>query len=209
MVYIRFTFFSILMLFVIVFMHSYHDHSTMLQAPFSAFPTSVGEWHMIKDSQFDQRTLDVLRPTDYIAKRYLGPDGAVVDLYIGYHDGASQAGPLHSPKNCLPGAGWYEASSAPIRISFENTLLDAIVAVYVRELNKEIFIYWFQVGGVSVSNEYAMKFYEIFNSFRYGRRDTAFIRISVPITDSEEHAQQLGKKFLKEFYPAIQRFLPS
>jgi len=208
-IYIRFIAFTLLMLSVYFFMFNHHDIITPLLHPLSSFPTTVGEWRMSRDSQFDQKTLELLRPTDYMAKRYTRFDGAIVDLYIGYHDGASKAGPLHSPKNCLPGAGWFEASSRLVSIPLNEGFLNTVVAVYEQGLSKEIFIYWFQVGGKSVHNEYTLKLHEILNSIRYGRRDTAFIRISVPILTSSDDAQQFAESFLRSVYPFIRQFLPS
>lgn len=198
-----------LMLSAWVFMRNHRDIPTPLAAPLSAFPTVAGEWRLVANTQFDQKTLDLLRPTDYAVMRYVRPDGAAADLYVGYHDGASQAGPLHSPKNCLPGSGWFEISSKQTNIITPDGILDTVVAVYQHGVSTELFIYWFQVGGASVSNEYFMKVREVLNSIRHGRRDAAFIRISVPVTGSKEHAAALAEDFLKSVHPALKQFLPS
>jgi len=49
---------------------------------------------------------------------------------------------------------------------------------------------------------------KITNSFLYRRRDSAFIRIFVPFETDEEKAVQLGERFVKDFYPLIQQYLP-
>ena len=71
-----------------------------------------------------------------------------------------------------------------------------------------MFFYFYQVKVKSLTNEYLLKAYEIINSVLYRRKDAAFIRISVPVTTDEESASQAGMKFLKDFYPIIQEFLP-
>lgn len=206
---IRFLVVAALMVSLWAFMESYSDNPTPLPSPLSNFPNSAGEWRMVKNLQFDQATLDVLRPTDYLAKRYVSSDGAVADFYVGYHDGASHAGPLHSPKNCLPGAGWYEVSSRPLTIQLSSGALVAVEAIYQQGANTELFLYWFQVGGHQVTNEYVMKLQEIKNALFTGRRDASFIRISVPITDDKQLALKQAESFLKAVYPALLLFLPS
>jgi EpsI family protein len=75
-------------------------------------------------------------------------------------------------------------------------------------MDKELFLFWFQVKGKVMSDEYSLKIYQILNSILYGRKDSAFIRISVPVGDDENKAFLSGMKFLKDFYPVIQEFLP-
>lgn len=209
MINIRYIVIAVLMFSTWGFMRTHVDKQTPLAIPLSDFPVSSGEWRMVRDSQFDQATLDVLRPTEYMAKRYARRDGAVVDLYVGYHDGASKAGPLHSPKNCLPGSGWFEVSSRLIKIQLSEGELEAVEAVYQQGTTKELFLYWFQVGGRSITNEYSMKFEEIRNSIVNGRRDAAFIRISVPVIDDAASAYERAESFLRAVYPSLKAFLPS
>ena len=89
-----------------------------------------------------------------------------------------------------------------------NKKLDLVKAVYQWGTRKELFLYWFQVGGKSLSDIYSLKIEEIINSILYRRKDSAFIRIAVPFDVNEEEAFSTGIKFVKEFYPAIEEFLP-
>lgn len=200
---------SVLFVLAWAYMQTHHDRLTLLSNPLGEFPDRLGQWRMTRNSEFDQRTLDVLKPTDYLAKRFTRPDGAVADLYVGYHDGASQAGPLHSPKNCLPGSGWYEVSSERISVQMPDGNMDAVVAVYQNDTSFELFLYWFVAGGKFVADEFSLKIQEVVNSIRYGRRDASFVRISVPIVLGTEQANKQALDFLNELYPVIIRFLPS
>ena len=206
---LRYVVVAAVMLLTWAYLQNHHDIPTPLNAPLSAFPGTAGEWHMVKDSYFDQETLKLLRPTEYMAKRFARADGVIADLYVGYHDGARQAGPLHSPKNCLPGSGWYEVSTQQMVLPVSGESLNAARAVYQQGAQAELFIYWFQVAGKTLSNEYVLKLHEVLNSIRNGRRDAAFIRISVPVTGSEEQATAQAEDFLKAVRPALKQFLPS
>jgi EpsI family protein len=71
-----------------------------------------------------------------------------------------------------------------------------------------MFIYYFQVKGQILTNEYLLKLAEIMNSVLYNRRDSAFIRISVPFSDEEAEAALVGERFLAKIYPQIVSVLP-
>lgn len=191
------------------FMATHKDSPTPLPIPLEDFPTVIGEWRMIGDSQFDQATLDMLRPTDYMARRYRNAKGSVADIYVGYHDGASKAGPLHSPRNCLPGSGWVEVSSEKKSIPISGKDLDAVMAVYQHGEVSDLFIYWFQVGGKVISNEYELKVSEVLNSIRNSKRDTCFIRVSVVMSGDKSRAEESATSFLRSIQPVLVKHLPS
>lgn len=207
--YIRYLAIVAVMAFAGVYMAFHQDLPSPLAKPLAEFPTQVGDWTMIQDSRFDPDTLRVLRPTDYMAKRYQRKDGAVADLYVGYHDGASKAGPLHSPRNCLPGSGWYEVSTEPSPVNLASRTLDTVTAVYQNGADTELFMYWFEVGGVAITNEYALKIQEVLHSIRSGRRAASFIRISVPMPGDKAKASELAEDFLKTVQPVLAQFLQS
>ena len=56
-----------------------------------------------------QKCSSVLGVDDYTKRTYFAPGGGV-GLYIGYHASQRQGATIHSPLNCLPGAGWIPVS---------------------------------------------------------------------------------------------------
>lgn len=182
---------------------------TPLPHPLTAFPDVIGEWRTVRNVQFDPQTLATLRPTAYLAKSYQRPDKSVVEIYIGYHDAAAAAGPLHSPKNCLPGSGWYEATSRPITLVLGTTTLHAMLAEYRLGEQTELFLYWFQVGGESIANEYWLKLHSVYHALRTGRQDSCFIRFSLPVQDSVAKTTETLVSFVRQIYPLLRQYLPS
>ena len=89
----------------------HRDIEVPINRPFSEFPRMFQSWHMTNQIEFDADILSKLKPTDYLYRQYIDSSGKAVDLYIGYHGGGKDVGEIHSPKNCLPGSGWYEVSS--------------------------------------------------------------------------------------------------
>jgi EpsI family protein len=84
-----------------------------------------------------------------------------------------------------------------------------VKAIYQKGETKALFLYWYQIKGKTLSNEYSLKTAEIINSILYRRRDSAVVRISVPIEVSEERALSTGGQFIRYFYRIIEAFLPA
>ena len=204
----RFLIVYLLLILAGLYINLHSDIEVPLNRSFKEFPMEYKGWHMISESQFSDDVLDVLKPTDYLLREYVGPEGIPVTLYVGYHSGGKNAGPIHSPKNCLPGSGWYPVSEERMTLRSGAKEIDLEKAVYQKGAYRELFLYWYDVKGQSLTNEFALKFAEIKNSMLYRRRDSAFIRVSVNVGSNEDISFLAGEQFAKDFYPVITEFLP-
>ena len=203
-------FFTVYILIIItgLYINLHSDITVPLNKSFREFPLHNKGWSMVSESIFTEDVLKKLRPTDYMLRKYIGPENLPVYLYIGYHSGGEDSGEIHSPKNCLPGSGWYKLKEDEISIDSGTKKIKVIKALYQKGEEKELFLYWFNVRGKILTNEFALKFAEITNSMFYRRKDAAFIRVSVPFESDENRAFSAGEKFIKDFYPIIGEFLP-
>jgi EpsI family protein len=192
-----------------LYLHLHRDLGVPMKMPFDRFPSVVSQWRMTGESQLSREVQAVLKASDVLMRQYVNAQGDRVQLYIGYHDGGKGSGEIHSPKHCLPGSGWLEESSARTQIPAAGERLNLVRAVYQKGDSRELFLYWFQVRGRSLSEEYSLKVAEIANSVLYRRRDASFIRISVPFQGDEQKALAIGERFVSDFLPSIQDFLPS
>jgi len=205
----RFVAIYCLFLAAAAYMTLHRETAQLLAHPLSAFPSEMGGWRAIRQDYFSSALLAVLRPSDYLSRRYLGPAGKTVDLYIGYHDGAQGSGPIHSPKNCLPGNGWLEITSRPLEVEIGGERVHLTQALYRQEDRQELFVYWFMVRGETLSTEIGLKLAEIANSVRHGQRGASFIRLSLRAADDPTEAAAIAESFLEQAYPVIQSFLSS
>lgn len=191
---------------MVITLHS--DSPVPTRQPLNQFPEQVAFWKMSKRVEFSDAVLSVLKPTDYLSRQYVSPDGKIVNLYIGYHGGGKNGGEIHSPKHCLPGSGWYEEGTSRGSLETSGGMINLVRAVYQKGDNKELFLYWFQVRNRSISDEFSLKVAQIINSAFHKRRDAAFIRISVPISTDSEQAKALGEQFIVDFEPLVRGYLP-
>jgi EpsI family protein len=191
-----------------LFVYTHGDVYVPASKPLEELPARIGDWQMTGDSRFDERVLAVLKPTDYLSRTYRDGQGERLSLYLGYHGGGPDSGPIHSPKHCLPGSGWQELSTQKMAVAIANGSLPVNLAIYQNGLQKEIFVYWYQVKGGPLTSEYALKAAEVWNSLLHNRRDSAFIRISLPVGENSEEGFRHAADFITAFYPSLQEFLP-
>ena len=164
---------------------------------------------MTAQERFTEDILSVLKPTDYLSRRYEGSTVGRVGFYIGYHDGGKESGEIHSPKNCLPGSGWQQLSSERMDLKEPLGTINLVKAVYQKGSSRELFLYWFQMRDKTIADEYVLKLAGISSSVVHGRKDAAFIRVSVPFEVDEQEAAATGIRFIRDVYPLIREFLPA
>ncbi len=191
-----------------LFVHLHEDVAVPVSRPLAEIPKQEGDWRMVSQSNFSDSVLEVLKPTDYLARSYVDKNGNRVGLYLGYHGGGPDSGPIHSPKHCLPGSGWQEVSTETGELAVDGKNIHLVRAVYQNGYSNELFIYWFQVKGKNLVSEYALKIAEVTNSIFYNRKDSAFIRISVPVANDLDETVAVGERFVRDFYPHIVSVLP-
>lgn len=192
-----------------MYMRFHQDLVVPLNKSFGEFPPAHNGWRMVGQSSLSEGVIKVLKPSDYLSRRYMAPDGVTVDIYLSYFDGGPASGTIHSPKNCLPGGGWFEISSDRLTMDLAGETVNLVRAVYALGESRELIYYWFDMRGHTMSDEYSLKLAEIAGSMFQRRRDRSFIRISVQAKENVEAAQDRIEKFLQDFYPVIREFLPS
>src|SRR5580658_6349148 len=85
-----------------------HGEATPPAKPLSGFPARVGDYSSVIDWKIDKSILDFLHVSDYLYRGYWKPgmNQDLVGLYVAYLRSQRTGASIHSPKNCLPGAGW-------------------------------------------------------------------------------------------------------
>jgi EpsI family protein len=179
--------------------------------PLAQFPSVIGQWHS-HDQPIDQETLDVLGAGDFLSRVYSPGDGSMpIGLFIGYFPTQRTGVTIHSPKNCLPGAGWEFESSNYVDLRDNNGRSHRVGEYIISNgENREFVIYWYQAHGRSVANEYLAKFYLAADAMRLNRTDGALVRVITPIGPQEglPEARERVEAFTAQFAPSLSRFIP-
>jgi EpsI family protein len=189
----------------------------LLREPLAQLPMTVADWRGVRAPDFDKEILDVLGVDDYASRIYSRPGSPGIGLYIGYYRTQSQGDTMHSPLNCLPGAGWQPARQGRTTIDVRDGLTTRTIEVnnFVIEkgLDRQVVLYWYQSHGRVVASEYWGKVYTVLDAMRYSRSDGALVRVVRPIAGTGAGAEQAAEKeaaaFVQALFPLLGRHLPS
>jgi EpsI family protein len=189
-----------------------HGEETSLRKSFADFPLHVDRWSG-KELGFEAKVLQVLKVDDYMMRQYSNEQELPLSLYVGYYKSMRQGATYHSPKNCLPGSGWYfvKTGKIPLHTEYNNGEEVYINRFIIQKgLDKQLVLYWYQDRGRIITSEYWAKIYMVFDAITRHRTDGAFVRITVPfLQDEEERALAQGKLFAEKIFPILHEHLPS
>ncbi len=148
----------------------------------------------------------------YLLRSY-APVGAAsqvppVSLYVGFYERQGQGKTIHSPKNCLPGAGWEPLSSRTATLATARGVVAVNRYVLQHGTQRVLVLYWYQGRGRVEANEYVVKWNLIQDAVLRGRTDEALVRVVVPIEDSEDHAFAIAAAAASVVMPALDAALP-
>jgi EpsI family protein len=179
--------------------------------PLSQLPGTIDGMTSI-DQQLDQETLDVLGPGDFLSRIYSrGPNTVPVSLFIGYFPTQRTGVTIHSPKHCLPGAGWVFESSQYLDLTDISGKPHRVGEYIIANGDaRQFVIYWYQAHGRSVADEYMAKVYMAADAIRMNRTDGALVRVITPIVPGEglSPAKERGETFARQLAPMLPRFIP-
>ena len=170
--------------------------------------------HVSRDLTISQEELEIAGVTTYLLRDYEAVDeaGQVVSffsVYVGYYDSQLRGKTVHSPKNCLPGAGWEALESSEATISTDRGPIAVNRYLLRNEGQRAIVLYWYQGRGRTRANEYVVKWDLLRDAALHQRTEEALVRVVVPVGDDEEQAFQLAARAAASLYPALQSALPS
>ena len=132
-------------------------------------------------------------------------------LYIGYYDHQTQGKTIHSPKNCLPGAGWEPLYSKTEVLTTAEGSAPVNRYLLQNKEDKALVLYWYQGRGRVASNEYLVKWQLLRDAAIRRRSDEALVRIIVPVAKTphgEDDAYALASAQAQRVISQLYRALP-
>ena len=186
-----------------------HGEEVPARMSLDAFPLVLDDWKG-KELGMSDEVLDILRLDDYMMRGYTHPENPYTNLYVGFYKSQREGSTYHSPKNCLPGAGWDVMRSEILDVQVSGFPQMRINKVLIQKgLDQQLIFYWYQDRGRVIASEYWAKFYLIYDAMAKNRTDGSLVRVSVPIVTTEEAAVNHGVRFIQLIYPPLTNFLPS
>lgn len=179
------------------------------RTPLAELPSSIGAFRGYDSEPFADDIVAELGVDDYVSRLYhRSGDAAPVALYVGYYGSQRQGDTIHSPQNCLPGAGWRPVESGRHQIPTGSGTVEVNRYVIAKGVSKQVVLYWYQGRGRVVAGEYANKALLMLDAARLGRTSGGLVRLIAPVTaDTDAATSQLGA-FASALLPHLSRHLP-
>ncbi|MBV9267436.1 MAG: EpsI family protein [Acidobacteriaceae bacterium] len=166
-------------------------------------PAQLGPWHVVAQLPLSAGAEKQLKASSYISREY--SDGrTTLSLFIAYYAVQRAGESMHSPKHCLPGAGWDISQHETVKLPLNS----AIVPINRYEIQKgsehATTLYWYQSSDRIVANEYVAKVLLGYDALTKGRTAGSIVRI---ISGTNEVSEKQLEAFAKLVIPEMQRCL--
>jgi EpsI family protein len=179
--------------------------------PLSGFPLQVEGWKLAQEGYVDAETREVLKADDLLSRTYYRPgDRSPLNLFIASFLSQRNGKAPHSPKNCLPGAGWVQdtAETLSLEVPVMGTIEVNHYIVSNRESRSDV-MYWYQSHNRVVASEYKAKLFVMADAVRYNRTDTALVRVTSPVLDRQDDpAKKANIEFIQAVFPVVLQYMP-
>jgi len=188
--------------------------------PLSEFPLSMGALTGT-DIAINPEELQILGKGQFLNREYTthpvpaasnGSASATIGLYIAYFSTQRSEQAIHSPQNCLPGAGWSFESSGVTQLTDSAGKKYTVGDYLITDGNStDEALYWYQLHGRSIAGDYAAKLYTLADSIRYGRSDEGLVRIITPLEPREERGQARARAvgFAEHVISLLPNYVPN
>ncbi len=180
--------------------------------PLQSFPQQLGVWTGI-DLPIDKESLEILGPGDFLLRDYAPQVGTepAVNLYIAYFPTQRAGDTIHSPKNCLPGAGWLPVENDRVSLSLPGHVPFPVNRYIVANGDSRLLVlYWYWAHDRGVASEYWAKYYLVADAIRMNRSDGALVRIMASMNPGEtsDAAQQRVMPFAGQIVSLLDDYVP-
>jgi EpsI family protein len=209
----RFAIIVVLLAATAIFLHARgRDESLPGREPLASLPYQLGSWAGT-DVPLQPDVLAILGPGDFLQRFYENTSvrEPYVDLFLAYFPSQRAGDTIHSPKHCLPGAGWLPTESSRIAISFPGRApFEVNRYVIAKGDERQLVLYWYWAHDRAEASEYWAKFYLVADSIRFNRSDGSLVRVITPLPPGEsvQAAQQRLLSFSGNVVPQLDRYIP-
>lgn len=169
-----------------------------------------------RDVVITDEELRVAGVSSYLLREFVEPGPtpdeagpAAFSVYVGYYESQTQGRTIHSPKNCLPGAGWEALQSSQVALATPAGVVPANRYLLQRGDQRALVVYWYQGRGRVEANEYLVKAQLLRDAMFHGRTEEALVRIVVPFASDEDAAFEVAASVASRLVPSVYDALPA
>ena len=180
----------------------------------NAFPRQIGRWSQTSEILIEPEVQAQLRADRLLDRLYYsgtsaGP-GLQAEILVAWFNSQTKGDRQpHSPRVCLPGAGWVPESTGTVRIDTPAGRLAATQYLVSKDGLRSAILYWYQTPRRTIAGEWEAKSWILVDALRDHRTDVALVRIVVPSFNLQDKvATDAAAEFARTVYPVLRRELP-
>jgi EpsI family protein len=176
-------------------------------------PWRVDAWQASNEQSIGADVEAYLKPNEYILRDYTNTQsGAQLSLFVAYFKSLQNVYGPHSPRICLPGAGWLVTSSKVDSIHVPGRPDGIPVNEYVMEKSNQriLVLYWYQNDRDVWAEEYHAKLRMLPDLIRYRRSDVSLVRLIAPLPGSSSDRELANcLQFTASIFPTLAQHFAS
>ena len=189
-----------------------------LAAPIDGVLTSV-DGYQVQTQKIPDQERRIAGMSNYVARRFSRDSVPVFSTLVAYYDRQTRGKSIHSPRNCLPGAGWEVLSGGTETVNANGASYTINRYMLKNGRARAVVYYWYQGRGRVVASEYAVKWNLLRDAALKGHTEEALVRVVVPVHLAEGahapsselavvEATALGKGVAARLIGEVNRILP-
>jgi EpsI family protein len=176
--------------------YAMQPEQVVLRQPLSDLPYQMSTWQGQEAGPFSADVLQALGVDEYVNRIQREGDT------------------IHSPLNCLPGAGWQIVTRARTSLPVADAAGPVVVNRFLiqKGTERQVVLYWYQSHGRVLASEYWSKVFLVYDAVRLNRSDAAMVRVISPVLGpdgTEAQAEWHASAFAETLFPYLEKFLPS
>jgi len=172
-----------------------------LAVPLAQIDSHLLGWTATNDRTLPAGTLHSLKATSYLERSYQkGPQQ--LDVFVAFYAQQRAGESMHSPKHCLPGAGWeiWKHDSAFIPVNGQQFEINKYSIQNAG--TRMLMFYWYQSKNRIFASEYLGKALLVRDTLLTGHTAGSIVRIILPDAPG---AEQEGTAFAQKLIPEVER----
>jgi len=175
--------------------------SQSLAQPLDSIDRNIAGFYGSDGAALGEGTLSALRCDAYLARLYKKSD-LDADLFIAYYAQQRSGESMHSPKHCLPGAGWEIWDYGSLDIPVNGNSIKVNKYSISHESQRMLVLYWYQSKSRIVASEYLGKVLLARDALFQHSTAGSIVRIIVP---DRPGALAEGRSLAAAVIPQVQR----
>ena len=162
----------------------------------------IGEWVATGASELPADQATILAADGYLHRFYEGPRGTI-EMEVSYYARPRVGANMHSPLNCLPGNGWKIVDARTTTLMTRAGQWPARELIVERGQSRYALTYWYQSRSRVVADEFAARFYVLFDALRRRPTDAGLVRVMMPAEDDGTAARAQLAQFATVLIPEL------